>query len=73
MSIVDWNKRQKQVDSVRNTSTSKERNIYNSIQQVSPEITIFNEKLVRLKTLVNDLLAEQNVDGPCFIILGVTV
>ena len=61
------------MDSARKRSASETRNISNSIKKLSPRIPICNEKLASLKNIVNDLVAEQNIEGPCFITLGVSV
>ena len=56
LSRGDWIKRQEQLNIVRKCSTRKVGDHSNSIQKLLEGTPIFNEKLDKLKTIVNDLL-----------------
>ena len=58
MSKVDWEKRQMQLDSVKRSNVGNPEGSLNHIQVPLTKVSIYNEKLANLKTIVNNLLAQ---------------
>ena len=66
ISKVDWEKRQMQLDSVKNNNTGNPGGSLNHVQVPLAGVPIYNEKLANLKKIFNNLLAELQEDKPLF-------